>query len=145
MKEIHPPKAKPSFKFEPSRSTVIKSVKLKEGATGNKEVKKVDKIAFPAVTTDDLVIDSPARASPSVRTGLTLLEVRRRKRNRLGAKKAAEFESNSATTVAENSISMTNKRKRKSWTSLKEIAESSEHGNSQNVTNLTIPFSYKEG
>ncbi|CAL5346802.1 unnamed protein product [Camellia sinensis] len=58
-----------------------------EGATGNKEVKKVDEIASPAITTDDPVIDSPAPATPSA-----------------------------------------NKRKRKSWTSLKEIAESSEHG-----------------
>ncbi|KAL7178373.1 hypothetical protein ACSBR2_031512 [Camellia fascicularis] len=132
MKEICPPKAKPSFKLEPSRSTVIKSVKLDEGATGNKEVKKVDEIASPAITTDDPVIDSPAPATPSVRTGPTLLEAKRRKRNRSGAKKAAESESNSATTVAENSVSMANKRKRKSWTSLKEIAESSEHGNSQN-------------
>ncbi|GMP76193.1 hypothetical protein CsSME_00032974 [Camellia sinensis var. sinensis] len=140
MKEICPPKARPSFKLEPSRSTVIKSVKLDEGATGNKEVKKVDEIASPAITTDDPVIDSPAPATPSVKTGPTLLEGKRRKRNRSGAKKAAESESNSATTVAENSVSAANKRKRKSWTSLKEIAESSEHGNRQNLSNLTIPF-----
>ncbi|CAL5356380.1 unnamed protein product [Camellia sinensis] len=127
MKEICPPKAKPSFKLEPSCSTVIKSVKLEEGATGNKEVKKVDEIASPAITTDDPVIDSPAPATPSVRTGPTLLEAKRRKRNRSGAKKAAESESNSTTTVAENSASAANKRNRKSWTSLKEIAESSEH------------------
>ncbi|THG15901.1 hypothetical protein TEA_008936 [Camellia sinensis var. sinensis] len=140
MKEICPPKAKPSFKLGPSCSTVIKSVKLEEGATGNKEVKKVDEIASPAITTDDAVKDSPAPATPSVRTGLTLLEAKRRKRNRSGAKKAAESESNSTTTVAENSVSAANKRKRKSWTSLKEIAESSEHGNSQNLSNLRIPF-----
>ncbi|CAL5430103.1 unnamed protein product [Camellia sinensis] len=127
MREICPPKAKPSFKLEPSCSTVIKSVKLEEGATGNKEVKRVDEIASPAITTDDPVIDSPAPATPSVRTGPTLLEAKRRKRNRSGAKKAAESESNSTTTVAENSVSAANKRKRKSWTSLKEIAESSEH------------------
>ncbi|XP_028051150.1 uncharacterized protein LOC114255803 [Camellia sinensis] len=139
-KEICPSKAKPSFKLEPSHSMVIKSIKLEEGATGNKEVKKVDEIASPAITTDDPVIDSPAPATPYVRTGPTLLEAKRRKRNRSGAKKAAESESNSATTVAENSVSAANKRKRKSWTSLKEIAESSELGNSQNLSNLTIPF-----
>ncbi|KAL7181108.1 hypothetical protein ACSBR1_040049 [Camellia fascicularis] len=90
-KEICPSKAKPSFKLEPSHSMVIKSIKLEEGATGNKEAK-------------------------------------RRKSNRSGAKKAAESESNSATTVAENSVSAPNKWNRKSWTNLKEIAESSEHG-----------------
>ncbi|KAI7993233.1 hypothetical protein LOK49_LG11G00458 [Camellia lanceoleosa] len=139
-KKICPSKAKPSFKLEPSHPMVIKSIKLEEVATGNKEVKKVDKIASPAITTDDPVIDSPAPATPYVRTGPTLLEAKRRKRNRSGAKKAVESESNSATTVAENSVSAANKRKRKSWTSLKEIAESSEHGNSQNLSNLTIPF-----
>ncbi|XP_057462944.1 uncharacterized protein LOC130753039 isoform X1 [Actinidia eriantha] len=126
MKELCPPKAKPSLKSEPSHSTILKPVNSEEGATGNIEVKKTDEIASPT--------------TPSVRTGTTLLEGKRRKRNRSGSKKVAESESNSAAIDAETCGSTSNKRKRKSWTSLKEIAESGEHDNNRNLTNITIPF-----
>ncbi|GFZ01381.1 hypothetical protein Acr_14g0010160 [Actinidia rufa] len=119
MKELCPPKAKPSFKSEPSRSTVLNPVISEDGATGNIEVKMTDDIA-----------------SPTTPSGTTLLEANRRKRNRSGSKKVVESESNSATIDAETSVSTSNKRKRKSWTSLKEIAES---GSSQElVEQLTL-------
>ncbi|KAL6314656.1 hypothetical protein AAG906_027002 [Vitis piasezkii] len=38
------------------------------------------------------------------------------------------------------SVSTSNKRRRKSWTSLREIPETSKQGNTQNIANLTIPF-----
>ncbi|KAL6986251.1 hypothetical protein U1Q18_019619 [Sarracenia purpurea var. burkii] len=133
------PKAKPSLKLEPSQSTVLKSVNSDEGAMGNVEVKTVDEVASPAMTTNDHPV-MESSSTPSVRTGTTLLDAKRRKRNKSGSKKISESESSSAIRDAERSGSTSHKRKRKSWTSLKEIAESSEGGNKQNLKSFAIPF-----
>ncbi|XAR70295.1 hypothetical protein NMG60_11027104 [Bertholletia excelsa] len=129
--------AKTSKKFEPSK-VFPNPVNSEEGEKSNVEARPLDEIAFPTVTTDDAFRDSPA--TPSVKTVTTLLEAKRRKRNRSGSNKAVEPESSSAVSEADKSIGTSNKRKRKSWTTLKEIAESSERGNKRNITNLTIPF-----
>ncbi|KAF8379502.1 hypothetical protein HHK36_028938 [Tetracentron sinense] len=91
-----------------------------------------------ATTTEILVENSPA--TPLVRRGAILLEGKRRKRSKSGSKKPIGSESNSATMDAENSFSGSSKRRRKSWSSLKEISESSERKNTRNITNLAIPF-----
>ncbi|KAH7841300.1 hypothetical protein Vadar_028097 [Vaccinium darrowii] len=137
MKEMCPPKTKPSMKSKSSRSIVLKSVNLEEAVTCNPELKRTDEIVSPAVATDDPVTDSPA--TPLVKT-CTLLEANRRKRNRSGSKKVAESESSSATVDVGKTVSNSNKRKKKPWTSLKKIAENSERGNNQNLKNFSIPF-----
>ncbi|KAM7523711.1 hypothetical protein LguiA_013613 [Lonicera macranthoides] len=87
----------------------------------------------------DLVTKSPA--TPLVKPGPTLLEGKRRKRNRSGSKKAGESEGGSDRVDEEKVVNTSSKRKRKSWTSLKEIVESSKHNNSHNLKNLAVPFS----
>lgn len=126
------------MKSKYSLSIIPKSVNLEKPAMSNPEVKRTDEIASPAMTTEDLVTES--LATPSVSTCITLLEAKRRKRNRSGSKKVAESESNSAALDAEKSVSTSNKRKKKPWMSLKEIAEHSEHGNNQSLKHLAIPF-----
>ena len=101
------------------------------------EVGKTDEIAS-SITAVDIITDSPA--TPPVRKGNTLLRGKRRKRNNPGSNKQAEPGSNSVSADTENSVSTSNKRRRKSWTSLREIAETSKQGNTQNIANLTIPF-----
>ena len=101
------------------------------------EVGKTDEIAS-STTAVDIITDSPA--TPPVRKGNTLLRGKRRKRNNPGSNKQAEPESNSASADTEKSVSTSNKRRRKSWTSLREIPETSKQGNTQNIANLTIPF-----
>ena len=84
------------------------------------EVGKPDEIAS-STTAVDIITDSPA--TPPVRKGNTLLRGKRRKRNNPGSNKQAEPESNSVSADTENSVSTSNKRRRKSWTSLREIAK----------------------
>ncbi|KAM7491374.1 hypothetical protein LguiA_034295 [Lonicera macranthoides] len=91
-----------------------------------------------AVPRGDLVTKSPA--TPLVKPGSTLLEAKKRKRNRSGSKKASDSEGGSARVDEEKGVNISSKRKRKSWTSLKEIVESSEQNNTRNLKNLTVPF-----
>ncbi|KAJ0105748.1 hypothetical protein Patl1_17729 [Pistacia atlantica] len=145
MKEINPAKAKPSSKQEHRKSTLQKSVSLEEDTrikeAVNKvneidaqaiahEVIKVDEITLPAIAEDSCNSNSPV--TPSVKPKVTL-DGKKTKRNKSGTKKPVESEINSATT--EKTVWGSSK-KRKSWTSLKEIAERSEHDSSQNITNL---------
>ncbi|KAL5816581.1 hypothetical protein ACOSQ3_024959 [Xanthoceras sorbifolium] len=137
MKEICPPKDTPASKPECFKCTHQKPAIPETETRSKDEVTKVDEIALPAIAGD-----APASNSPvtPVRTKITL-EGTKRKRNKSGNKKPAESESNSAMVDAEKTVCASSKRRRNSWTSLKEIAERSEHDNSQNITNLTIPFS----
>ncbi|VVA40679.1 PREDICTED: RNase P [Prunus dulcis] len=103
------------------------------------EVTIVNEMASSAMAGEIPMVDSPE--TPKVRTGPTLLlGGKRRKRNKSVSKKPAEPENSPTPTDAENTGSMSNKRRRKKWTSLKEIAESSEHKNIRNISDLTIPF-----
>ena len=69
-------------------------------------------------------------------TTMTLLESKMKKRKRSGAKKTVVAEN-----VAEKSVNASNRRRRKSWSSLKEIAESNDNGNNLRLMDLTVPFS----
>ncbi|CAK9142228.1 unnamed protein product [Ilex paraguariensis] len=140
MKEIYPGKAKPPSKSEPANCTVHKPTSTETTTTGNVEVNKMDEVTLPEL---EVAIDGSASktpATPSVRTGLSLLDAKMRKRNRSGSKKAAESESSPVTRDVEKASSASNKRKRKPWTSLKEIAESSDQSNNRDFTNLTVTF-----
>ncbi|MCL7041503.1 hypothetical protein MKW94_018966 [Papaver nudicaule] len=76
-------------------------------------------------------------ATPSNKVPMLLLDSKRRKRTKSQNKQVAT-ESNSTTTDAEKVSTNSNKRRRKSWSSLKELAEANERKN--DITNLTIPF-----
>ncbi|KAF3971437.1 hypothetical protein CMV_004964 [Castanea mollissima] len=138
MKEICPSKAKTSLKSEPAKSRLGKCTNL-EKVTGDKDGSyKTDEIASPALAKEIPTTDSPV--TPLVKTGTTLLESKRRKRNRSVSKKPPGAENNSTPMDAEKTVSMSNKRRKKSWTGLKEIAESTKYDSSRNITNLAIPF-----
>ncbi|OVA14055.1 RNAse P [Macleaya cordata] len=91
----------------------------------------------PVIARDIPIEKSPA--TPVERVQMILSDGKRRKRNRSGCNKQVGTESNSATMDAEKATAGSSKRKRKSWSSLKEIAENSER-KSSDVVNLTIPF-----
>ena len=109
---------------------------------------KTDEIASPALATENPTTNGPVTplvpttdspVTPLVSSGSILLEARRRKRNQSALKKPAGPENDSTPIDVEKTVS-SNKRRRKSWISLKEIAESTEYGSSRNITNLAIPL-----
>ncbi|KAI3468808.1 hypothetical protein Pfo_025471 [Paulownia fortunei] len=137
VKEICPPQAKPPSKLEHAQSFVEKCPSLAK-ATSIAKVNTVDTVALPTV--DGLILETSCPATPLPTTTLSLLDSKRRKRNKSGAKKVVEPETSSTAADAEKSTHASIKRRKKSWTSLKEIAESSGHDISKKLTNLTIPF-----
>ncbi|XP_065858273.1 uncharacterized protein [Euphorbia lathyris] len=124
MKEICPAKAKqkPAAKSKPSMPLHQKSA--------SKEA------ALPPVTAETSITDGPT--TPSVTSCTTLLDAKKRKRNRSGSKRSEGSESSNAANKDERTAGASSKR-RKSWMSLKEITESNEHGSSRNFSN-SIPF-----
>lgn len=84
------------------------------------EIIKIDETALPAISMSASITSSPATPLPSGR--FSLLDATKKKRNR-SAKKPEQSEADSAAMDAENTVSTSSKRKRKSWTSLKEIVE----------------------
>ncbi|XP_071730721.1 uncharacterized protein [Rutidosis leptorrhynchoides] len=78
--------------------------------------------------------------TPLTRPPLTLLESKMGKRNRSGAKKKAASVSRSEALNAENANTSKRKR-RKCWTSLKEIAKRDEDEKRKRLMNVTVPFS----
>ncbi|PQP99972.1 uncharacterized protein Pyn_25640 [Prunus yedoensis var. nudiflora] len=124
---------------ETASSEIARENHIVETQADEDEVTIVNEMASSAIAGEIPMLDSPE--TPKVRTGPTLLlGGKRRKRNKSVSKKPAEPENNPNPTDAENTGSMSNKRRRKKWTSLKEIAESSEHKNIRNISDLTIPF-----
>ncbi|KAI3870111.1 hypothetical protein MKX03_021584 [Papaver bracteatum] len=75
--------------------------------------------------------------TPLNKVPMLLLDSKRRKRTKSHNKQDAN-ESNSPTTDAEKVSTSSNKRRRKSWSSLKELAEANERKN--DIANLKIPF-----
>ncbi|EEF51185.1 uncharacterized protein LOC8266470 [Ricinus communis] len=140
MKEICPskPKQKPSARSKPSKPMPEKSVSLEDVSEIKDEMVNMDEIALPPLFGDTCITNSSP--TPLVKSGATLLDAKRRKRNRSGAKRSEESDNTNAAKDGERTGNASSKRKRKSWTSLKEIAESKEHDSTQNVANLAIPF-----
>ncbi|KAL0329801.1 UNVERIFIED_CONTAM: hypothetical protein Sradi_4966800 [Sesamum radiatum] len=139
VKEICPPQAKPPLKIESAISAVEKRASSSIATKSIAKVNKVDTVALPTIDEQNLETSSPATPLPT--TALSLLDSKRRKRTRSGVKKAAAPETISTASDAEKSINASSKRRKKSWTSLKEIAQSSEHEISKKkLTNSTIPF-----
>lgn len=141
MKEICPSKIKTTAKSKLAKPNSQKPISSENVSRENVEVNKTDESALPPIlATSGTIPNTDAPATPIARTGLTLLEGKKRKRNKSTAKKLPEPEKSSVPTDAENTIGMSRKRRRKSWTSLKELAESSEKGKTRNLTDLPIPF-----
>ncbi|XP_059460662.1 uncharacterized protein LOC132189863 [Corylus avellana] len=138
MKEICPSKAKTSSKSETAKPMLQKCASLEKSSRSKDDISKTDEIASPTFAGEIPTTDSPA--TPLVRSGTILLDAKRRKRNRSISKKPAGTESNSTPTDVEKAASTSNKRRKKSWTSLREIADSADHDSSPKITNLTIPF-----
>ncbi|XP_009799486.1 uncharacterized protein [Nicotiana sylvestris] len=95
------------------------------------------------VTVSSEIVGDDPTASPatplSTVTVTSLLDSKRKKRNRTGFKKKVEPQVGSSATDAEKTVSISSKRKRKSWTSLKEISES-EGSSSRKFSNISVPF-----
>lgn len=138
MKELCPPKIKLiDNRSDPMKLTIEMDSKpaiITENRDGNV---KIDAIT-PEIE-EDVPPPMHAPATPAT-TGITLLDSKKRKRNRPGAKKAAESGSSLIVVDAENSTGTSNKRKRKSWTSLKEIAERNEQEHRHGISKSAIPF-----
>lgn len=137
MKGICTSKIRGATKPKPDKSIFQQPVSSEKGIIGSDEVIKMDEISLPAIPEEIPIINCPTTPA-AVKTGYTLLDSKRRKRNRSAAKKPAEPEISSTPIDTEKTASNLNKRRRKSWTSLKEIAENSE--SKRNITNLRIPF-----
>ncbi|KAH6761074.1 hypothetical protein C2S52_008240 [Perilla frutescens var. hirtella] len=131
VKEICPPKPKSTLQLKKARENCPSL----ENATTTTQYRKVD---FDALLPSDE--QNLETSSPEPTTNLSLLESKRRKRNRSSAKKVSEPQSGGAATNLEESINASSKRRKKSWTSLKEIAESSGQDIDRKLTDLTIPF-----
>ncbi|XP_062074314.1 uncharacterized protein LOC133778415 [Humulus lupulus] len=141
LKQICPSKIKTTEKATPAKSNSHRPAILEKASGGKDEAKKMDEPALPPLpaTSGELPIsDSPA--TPMVKTVTTLLEAKKRKRNRSTNKKPSEPENSSNPANAEKSIGVSSKRRKKSWTTLKEFADSKDQGKNQDIANLPIPF-----
>lgn len=137
MKEICPSKLKLSSESEPTNVSTpckVEEIIRKIGAH-----KKMDEVIMPETPKDMIPIEN-SMVSPWLKTGSTMLDSKKRMRKRSKSNKPVELESNSVTVDVEKAGIGSSKRRRKTWTSLKEIAERREQNNSSNVTNITIPF-----
>ncbi|KAL6556393.1 hypothetical protein OROGR_005681 [Orobanche gracilis] len=139
LREICPAKAKPPLKLETFESAVEghpSSGKATISVGG--EATNINTIPLPTLHGQNIETSSPATPLPT--SGLSLLDSKKRKRNRSNAKKVAETETSSTAGDAEKSKHGSGKRRKKSWTSLKEIAESGANENSKKLTSFTVPF-----
>ncbi|KAI4367873.1 hypothetical protein MLD38_016496 [Melastoma candidum] len=96
-------------------------------------------ICEPGFPVSEAGLSDNKLGTPVTKHSLELLsESRRRKRNRSSAKKSAEPEGGPAS--AEASVGTSKKRRKRSWTTLREIAERSESGMGKSISDLKIPF-----
>lgn len=114
------------------------SSKLEKGIVSKDEAEERHAFASQVVVKDVALMDGLS-TPPRTSTTTTLLEGKKRGRNSSASNKEIDTPSMSARVEVAKSQSTASKRRRKSWTCLKEIAQSNEHDNSQ-VANLTIPF-----
>ncbi|XP_021765692.1 uncharacterized protein LOC110730218 [Chenopodium quinoa] len=119
----------------------------------NKDITdKGDKENFSKVITDEAT-EAPAPAISNVCSSLTdaptsslaesgakLLDSKRRKRKKPGLKRSTEETMVSSAPAEIEKGSGALKKRKKSWTTLKDIAESEKHDRNQRFTNFSIPF-----
>lgn len=85
----------------------------------------------------DVTIGSGS-VTPNAKVG-NVLPVNK-KNSGLGSNKSTRAANSSSTAETGKATSGSSKRKRKGWSSLKEIAENFERENARSISNLTIPF-----
>ncbi|KAL1551912.1 hypothetical protein AAHA92_12780 [Salvia divinorum] len=134
VKEICPPKPKPA----PSLKKVSENHPSSGNATATVECIGMDSNALLPLDGQDL--EGSSLVTPLPKTGLSLLDSKRKKRNRSGVKKVDEPQISSAVAGMEKSTQASSKRRKRTWTSLKEIAESSRQDVGKKITNSAVPF-----
>nr|GMD75166.1 Ribonuclease P protein component 4 like [Ipomoea batatas] len=154
-----PPKDRPSTKVEhPKSSTTKSSEPMTVAASNNKDSKidivtspeivqgdhmdsKIDIVTSPEIVQGDhIALPADEPSTPSLRMDISLLDSKRKRRNKSGLKKPVESESISTATDVDQAICTSNKRKRKSWVTLKEMAQSSGQDKSTQFSNISVPF-----
>ncbi|KAK4748650.1 hypothetical protein SAY87_015236 [Trapa incisa] len=126
LKDMYPTKSKPCPRVKTQKS----ADQIPVNSTSKiQAIYEISEIGSPIVKGKE---ESPT--TPLIK----LLDAKRRKRNRPGSKKPAEPQS---ADVPASTGAVSSKRRRKSWSSLKEIAESNECN--RNITHLKIPFVLK--
>lgn len=84
---------------------------------------------------------TPIQGSPATPFGKVASDgSKNRKKSGLRSKRTDGADNSAATTETGNVKTGSSKRRRKGWSSLKEIAETSERDNARSVGNLSIPF-----
>ncbi|KAG5070223.1 hypothetical protein AAZX31_01G205000 [Glycine max] len=137
IKGICPSKDKSLLELTPpSISITSDSSKLEKAIVSKDESNEIHLFPSRVVAKDITLVNG--LATPSSTNTTTLLEGKKRRRESSLSKNAIKTINKSAKEVAK-STSTSSKRRRKSWTSLKEIAQSNEHKKNQ-IANLTIPF-----
>ncbi|KAK7258775.1 hypothetical protein RIF29_24360 [Crotalaria pallida] len=135
LKGLCPPKrkSKPKSSLEsksPTKPVAHQSSQLEKSIINKDKAKETDVFASQVVAKDKALIGDGPETPSSIGTP-TLLEGKKRKRKK--SNKTAKEED------GEKTVGTSSKRRRKSWTSLKEIAQSNE-GDKSRVTNLKIPL-----
>jgi hypothetical protein len=148
---INPQKAKPFSKSAlsvvpkaddvvPKNDTVIKNpitpfVELGFISLSEEKNEIEAENASRVVPSADLAVPRTPLSKPNS----TLLDVKKRKRNKSSLKKSSGSESGSGQ-IDEKGANTSFKREQKYWTSLKEIVESKENCNDHKLKNLPVPF-----
>ncbi|KAM3288274.1 hypothetical protein P3S67_021704 [Capsicum chacoense] len=158
MKDLYPTKPTTS-RVDPAESAIRKSehldtlvasidkerVDTTESATQKSEQFNKSRGSTNTDNKTNIIIVSSERVGDDPATPLTtvavtsLLDSKRRKRNRTGSKKKVEPPDGLSMRVAEKTVATSSKRKKQSWTSLKEIAES-QSSNSRKFSSISAPF-----
>ncbi|KAL9322692.1 hypothetical protein ACSQ67_010745 [Phaseolus vulgaris] len=138
IKGIYPSKDKSWLETTPSKYITSESSELEKDIVSNDEINEINVFPSRVLAKDVTLVDS--LATPSSTNTISLIEGRKRKQDSSLSKNAIKTTNMSSKEVAK-SAGTSSKRRRKSWTSLKEISQSNEH-NSQ-IANLTIPFILK--
>ena len=138
LKKICPTKDKSSLESTPPTKPIRhESSKLEKHVVSKDETGEKDVFASKVVVKD--VPNLNGSETPPNKSTPPLLEGKKRRRNSSTSKSAIETPSMSARVDVTRTQSTSTKRRKKSWTSLKEIAQSKERDNSR-VASLAIPF-----
>nr|GMD81390.1 Ribonuclease P protein component 4 like [Ipomoea batatas] len=136
-----PPKDRPSTKVEHPKSSTTKSSEPMTVAASNNKDSKIDIVTSSEIVQGDhFAVPADEPSTPSLRMDISLLDSKRKRRNKSGLKKPVESESISTATDVDQAICTSNKRKRKSWVTLKEMAKSSGQDKSTQFSNISVPF-----
>ncbi|KAK2366206.1 RNase P Rpr2/Rpp21 subunit domain-containing protein [Trifolium repens] len=135
LKKICPTKDKPSLESTPATKPIVReSSKLEKHIVSKDEAGETHSVGSEVVVKDVTRMVGPD-TTPSTSTP-TLLEGKKRSISSSTFKNTFETPSKSAKVDVAKTQSKSSKRRKKSWTSLKEIAQNKE----REVANLTIPF-----